>query len=151
MNLPLSAAALLLATTVSAQVYGTGALGALSPATDITLDTTANGGVFNYTGIVIPPGVTVRLVGPNPAILLCQAGAIIAGTLDASGFDQPAVNVPPTAGGPGGYAGGAQHQQGDGPGGGAGGGVGLPGAQSGHAAHATTSPLFPPPTYGSAL
>ncbi len=55
---------------VMAQVYGNGAHGALAPVTDVTLDTTANGGVFQFTSITIPAGVTVHLTGSNPATLL---------------------------------------------------------------------------------
>lgn len=110
--------AFLVAVPAAAQVYGSGVHGALAPTANLTLDTTANGGVFEFTSITIPAGVTVRLVGPNPAILLCRGPVTIAGTLDASGFDW-SLQAPTTAtaGGPGGYAG-SYYGFGSGPGGG---------------------------------
>ena len=53
-----------------AQIGGNGSQGQLHPTVDITLDTTH--GVFQFTSITIPAGVTVTLTGPNPAILLSQ-------------------------------------------------------------------------------
>lgn len=147
-----------------AQVYGSGANGPLTPTADTTLDTSANGGVFEFTNIAIPAGVTVRLVGPNPAVLLCQGTANIAGTLDASGASMSFGATPPsvgTAGGPGGFAGGDAQFAGAGPGGGPPGFVFLyPAYQLGcmgsHATPGVPSPPWgslqtPAPAYGTAL
>lgn len=150
---------LLVSAALGAQVYGSGANGALAPTTSITLSTNTNGGVFEFTSINIPAGVTVRLVGIHPAILLCRGTVTIAGQLDASGFDsQPGAG---SAGGPGGYAGGGTGQPGQGPGGGPAGYVVLfpanvPGCMASHATTGlpgpSTYPLqTPAPTYGSAL
>jgi hypothetical protein len=150
---------LLVSAAVGAQVYGTGANGALAPTTNITLDTTPNGGVFEFTSINIPAGVTVRLTGSNPAILLCLGSVTIAGQLDASGFDSSTGFG--SAGGPGGYAGGGIGQPGQGPGGGPAGYVVLnpgsvPGCMASHATVGLPGPSSfplqtPAPTYGSAL
>ena len=91
---------LALAASLSAQTYGNGQDGALAPTSDITLDTTANGGVFQFTSIAIPAGVTVHLRGSNAARLLCTGGVSIAGTLE--GDADPSLR-----GGPGGYDGSA--------------------------------------------
>src|SRR5262245_22131376 len=54
-----------------AQIGGNGSNGPLAPfAVETLLDTTANGGVFQFTSVNIRAGTTVRFVGPNPAIVL---------------------------------------------------------------------------------
>lgn len=154
----------ILVPTPIAQVYGSGANGPFAPTADTTLDTSANGGVFEFTSIAIPAGVTVTLVGPNPAVLLCQGTADIAGTLDASGAPMTFGAAPPwagTAGGPGGFAGGDVPLPGAGPGGGPPGFVFLyPASQVGcmgsHATPGLPSPPWgslqtPAPAYGAAL
>ena len=114
-------AASMLTAGASAQVYGNGSDGALAPTSNLTLDTTANGGVFQFTSIQIPAGVTVHLTGPNPATLLCQGAVNVAGRLDA---DAPSSlwlvrqHLHNPAGGPGDFAGGGYLQNGSGPGGG---------------------------------
>ncbi|MEW6741162.1 MAG: hypothetical protein AB1486_00235 [Planctomycetota bacterium] len=69
------------------------------------------GGVFNFTDIVIPKGVTIQAVGQNPVVFTATGSVSIAGTIDVSGTrgvdDQSydsAIN--PTPGGPGGPGGG---------------------------------------------
>ncbi|MEW6741161.1 MAG: hypothetical protein AB1486_00230 [Planctomycetota bacterium] len=69
------------------------------------------GGVFHFTDIVIPKGVTVQAVGQNPLVFTATGSVSIAGTIDVSGTrgvdDQSydsAIN--PTPGGPGGPGGG---------------------------------------------
>ncbi|MDO8349243.1 MAG: hypothetical protein Q7T30_03330, partial [Planctomycetota bacterium] len=152
---------IVIATTqfLPAQGYGNGSSGALAPTSDITLDTTANSGVFQFTSIAIPTGVTVHLVGSNPARLLCQGAVTIAGVLEGDGQGSRWVgssHVNGHVGGPGGHAGGAWQQNGAGPGGG-GAGIGIyPAIWGGSASHATvgviTNPFVPAsPTYGSAL
>lgn len=89
---------ILAAAPAGAQIGGNGADGAFTPRTDTTLDTTRNGGVFQFTKIDIPAGVTVHLRGPNPARLLSQGPVVVAGTLEADGRE-----VEP---GPGGWRGG---------------------------------------------
>jgi hypothetical protein len=148
-----------------AQLYGDGHDGALAPTADLTLDTSANGGVFQFTSIHIPQGVTVRLTGSNPAQLLCRGAVDIAGSLDASapgsvwtyapiwGYVVSAISS--SQPGPGGYAGGGFLQPGFGPGGGSLGTCQYPGIAGGPASHATTaSPgmcYVQPPVYGASL
>lgn len=80
-------------------------------------------GVFSFSSIAIPPGVTVRAVGAN-ALALLSAGPIeLAGVLDASGGQiTPACPDPPRCPGPGGFFGGLYDafnpEDGHGPGGG---------------------------------
>ena len=99
--------ALLCAAPAMSQIGGNGSDGALAPTSNITLNTASNGGVFQFTQITIPSGVTVTLTGPNAATLLSQGPVNIAGTLTANGtslgFNS---NYTPGAGGPGGFAGG---------------------------------------------
>jgi hypothetical protein len=139
-----------------AQGYGNGSHGALAPTADVTLDTGANGGVFQFTSIAIPAGVTVHLIGPNPARLLCQGAVTIAGTLEGDGQGSLWLvnsHVYGQAGGPGGYAG-AGSGSGGGPGGGNPGSI-WPWSGGGSGSHATVglvmAPIPPAPVYGSAL
>ncbi len=156
---PLAALWLLFAATVPAraQGYGDGRDGVLAPTADVTLDTTANSGIFQFTQIQIPAGVTVRLVGPNPALLRCLGPASIAGVIDGDGGGSRWVGNTRSEsvhGGPGGYPGGVPPHNGPG-----GGGIGIgiyPIVMGGSAAHATagsvTNPFVPlAPTYGAAL
>jgi hypothetical protein len=63
----------------------TGALGFFNPMSDIVLDVTA-GGVFDFTGISINPGVTVTFTGASLDVSFLSLGDIsIAGTLNANG------------------------------------------------------------------
>jgi hypothetical protein len=101
-------AALALSSITHAQIGGDGSDGAFVPDKDTTIDTTWKKGIFNFTKIVIPNGVTVTVKGPNPAFLYCTGVVIIDGTLNASANGQD-----------------------PGPGGGKGGGPGVAGAGSG--------------------
>lgn len=112
----------------------TGADGAFSPTESQTVQLPESG-VFNYTTVNIPAGVTIRF-GRNsrntPVTILAQGNVTIAGTIDVSGFT--AISLLGGAGGPGGFNGGMGGQfsnagsqytpgvNGDGPGGGSGGG-----------------------------
>jgi len=113
----LTAAAVLEAGSAVAQSFNsgsTGADGAFNPATDSTL-TLPPAGVFNFTTISIPSGVTVTFI-PNaantPVTLLASGNVTIAGTIDVSGGPgggaTAGTNLVPNggAGGPGGGAGG---------------------------------------------
>lgn len=148
-----------LAVPAASQIYGTGRDGVLAPTVDVTLDTTANGGVFEFTSIHVPAGVTVRITGPHAAQLLCRGTATIQGGIDADGrgsYWAGGVYQSGWLGGPGGYRGGSTGQPGDGPGGGAY-GLGIyPAIGGGSGSHATAGAtnnpfLNPAPTYGSAL
>src|SRR4051812_20953114 len=103
--------------------------------------------VFTFAGLVIAPGVTVTLVGPNPVALVAAKGIEVDGVIDARGTCQG------TAAGPGGGEGGAARAAGAGPGGGmpgagthddssagAGGGFGAPGGAGGTSAGRTAAP-----------
>ena len=115
----------------------TGADGAFNPTTNTTLALPPNG-VFNFTTINIPAGVTVtftRNVTNTPVTLLASANATIAGTINlnggAGGNAATGTGVGPNdgSGGPGGFDGGdgadgvasTTGGAGLGPGGGAGG------------------------------
>jgi hypothetical protein len=116
----------------------TGADGAFNPTTSTTL-TLPPDGVFNFTTINIPAGVTVRFArnaANTPVTLLASGNVTIAGTIDVSGSPggsgvQGATNLVNNggAGGPGGFDGGdgadglasTTGGSGLGPGGGAGG------------------------------
>jgi hypothetical protein len=109
-------------TALSAQAAGfnsgsTGADGPFNPASSITI-TLPVSGIFNYTTVTIPLGVTVKFVrnpaGPSvPAILRATGDVTIAGAIDVSGGDS--ATIPAGAvddrtaggiGGPGGFDGG---------------------------------------------
>jgi hypothetical protein len=131
----------------SAFVSGsTGADGAFSPTVNVTIDVPSSG-VFNYTSVNIPAGVTVkyrRNTINTPIVILSSSDVTIAGTLDISGdIGRPTGAAgdgvtgddgTPGTGGPGGYDGGrgglpgavgsgAPTRGGDGLGAGAGGGA----------------------------
>ncbi len=154
------ALALFATTPICAQIGGNGSDGPFTPAVNTTLDTAINGGVFQFTTISIPAGVTVRALGPNPLILRVQGKVDIDGVLDASGFHANLSSG--GAGGPGGFAGGdggvPWGQPGEGPGGGAGGagsfGGCFAGGGGGHATAGTGGSSGVSPggggTYGSA-
>jgi len=104
----------------------TGADGAFSPTANTALQVPA-GGVFNFTTINIPSGVTVtftKSASNDPVTILAQGDVYIAGTVNVSGQAGQTLNVPGT-GGPGGFGGGqggAPPEPGSGPGGGGGAG-----------------------------
>src|SRR5258707_9934343 len=96
-----------LARTGLAQIGGDGHDGPFTPASNTVLDTTMNGGRFEFTLVAIPPGVTVTVRGPYAAQVLSQGPVDVDGTLSADGaslgFNS---NYAPGGGGPGGFAGG---------------------------------------------
>ena len=134
-NIPIPAAMLALAFSFPAMAFDSGSTGAdgpLNPTVD-TVIALPDDGVFNYTSINIPAGVTVRFernTTNTPVRLLVADDAQIDGIIDISGQDSPAIGpagdgVPaddglPGIGGPGGFHGGG----GGGAGGGGGGGGG---------------------------
>jgi len=66
---------------------GTGADGAFSPTTNTTL-IVPDHGVFNFTTVTIPSGITVRFVrgtGNAPVTVLATGNVTVAGTIDVSG------------------------------------------------------------------
>ncbi len=77
-------------------------------------DTSVRGGVFAFTDIDIPEGVTIRALGPNPLILTATGSVRIAGRVDLSGqdgtgeatFDSANTSLPGGNPGPGGGRGG---------------------------------------------
>jgi hypothetical protein len=109
-------------TALSAQAAGfssgsTGVDGAFSPTASTTITLPASG-IFNYTTVNIPAGVTVKFVrnpaNPSaPAILLATGDVTIAGTIDVSGGDSLSTGqgttgdrTAPGIGGPAGFDGG---------------------------------------------
>lgn len=103
---------------VPAQIGGSGKLGPFVPDRDTVLNTAWNNGVFEFTEIGIPAGVTVTLVGPNPALLFSKGEVSVAGSLIADGAGGSTLGG--GGAGPGGWAGGAVAATGSGPGGGPG-------------------------------
>lgn len=96
----------------------TGADGAFSPAVNTVLQLPPSG-VFNFTSVNIPAGVTVRFTRNarnTPVVMLVQGSATIAGTIDMSGGDSADTGSSgnglrsddglPGIGGPGGFDGG---------------------------------------------
>jgi len=115
----------------------TGADGAFNPTQNVTIDMPASG-IFHYTSVNIPAGVTVtyrKNSANTPVVILASGDVSIAGAIDVSGKNAQniigpgAANMPDGGqGGPGGFdggRGGAVNQghgaQGMGPGGGRGG------------------------------
>jgi hypothetical protein len=115
----------------------TGADGEFSPTASQTIDVPASG-VFNYTNVTIPEGVTIRYNknrGNTPVVILASGAVTIAGAIDVgggnalAGCDGVTSTGNPGVGGPGGYDGGfgginavdRNGSNGQGPGGGAGG------------------------------
>jgi hypothetical protein len=112
-------AALAAAPPALAQTFNsgsTGADGAFSPTANTTL-TLPPSGVFNFTTINIPSGVTVRFarnVTNTPVTVLASGNVTIAGTIDISGGPGGAASATNTTvgsngglGGPGGFDGGS--------------------------------------------
>ncbi len=96
----------------------TGALGALNPTVDTTLEMPADG-IFHYTTINIPQNVTVRFkknAANTPVVILATGDVTIAGTLTVAGGDGAPTGAGgdgnlgddgvPGTGGPGGFDGG---------------------------------------------
>ena len=140
----------------------TGADGAFTPTASVTLTPPANG-IFNFTSVTIPSGVTVRFirnVANTPVTLLATGNVSIAGTLDVSAssggnvVDGTFLGSNAGIGGPGGFDGGNGANgvastiggTGLGPGGG-GSGTGAGFATTGGVVSATGAPGAP---YGNA-
>lgn len=96
----------------------TGADGAFSPTVNTTL-TLPPSGIFNYTSVIIPVGVTVTYVrntANTPVVILATGDVTISGTLNVSGNTAPGAGTAgdgntgddgvPGTGGPGGFDGG---------------------------------------------
>lgn len=158
----------------SAQAQGnfqsgsTGADGAFNPTTTQTI-AVPESGVFNFTTVTIPSGVTVTFA-PNssntPLTILASGDVVISGTINVAGKTAN-VNGTGGLGGPGGFAGGNggfgvadlfSGQNGSGPGGGkggAGGSTSIPGGGGGYAtvggAALAASPTAIGSSYGSGL
>lgn len=114
----------------------TGADGSFSPTADVVLQVPPSG-IFNFTDVNIPGGVTVTFAKNavnSPVVMLATGNVVVAGTIDLSGKSAAdtrytQINYPEAgAGGPGGYSGGrggdaagGHGGQGFGPGGGRGG------------------------------
>jgi hypothetical protein len=100
----------------------TGADGAFSPTANTVLQVPA-GGVFNFTTVNVPSGVTVsftKSTSNDPVTILAQGNVTIAGTINVNGAAGQSGNVP-GGGGPGGFSGGMGNyppEPGLGPGGG---------------------------------
>lgn len=52
---------------------------------------TVIGGILNVRHMRIDPGVTMRVIGPNPVVIQATGKVIIEGTIDATGFDSQDV------------------------------------------------------------
>ncbi|MCR9245406.1 MAG: hypothetical protein NXI31_10265 [bacterium] len=76
---------------------------ALTPTSNLTLDTTVNQGQFAFSYIDIPAGVRVTFNGPHPVQIRCNGDAVIRGRLDvdASGTTSGPGAVTTGAGSPG--------------------------------------------------
>ena len=140
----------------------TGADGPFAPTSDVTL-TLPPDGVFHFTTVTIPAGVTVRFTrntANTPVTLLATGDVTIAGTLDVSGTAGgnqlgSSTNLASNAGlgGPGGFHGGTGANgivsstggAGLGPGGGAG---GVPTGHAGGGGFATAGGTTPSSTAG---
>ncbi|MFN0086383.1 MAG: CHRD domain-containing protein, partial [Blastocatellia bacterium] len=87
---------------------GNGCDGPFEPTVNTVLDTSVQS-VYNFSRVLIPAGVVVRAVGPNPITIKCRGKALINGVLNASGFagTNSGNNLPGGAGGAGGPGGGA--------------------------------------------
>jgi len=147
--------AILWAWPVSAQTFSSGSTGAdgvFAPTASTTVPLPPSG-VFNFTTVTIPAGVTVtfaRNVANTPVTMLATGDVTVAGTIDVSGSNglnaSSSGPFQPTggAGGPGGFAGGQAGARnavlpatgGQGPGGG-----GLSGLSNGFSATASANLL----------
>src|SRR6185369_2540509 len=88
----------------------TGADGAFNPTANVTVPLPPSG-VFNYTTVNIPAGVTVKFqknTTNTPVVILASGDVTIAGTIDLNGGNAENVSNSagtglPGLGGPGGY------------------------------------------------
>ena len=116
-----SLAAVLAAAPMDALAFNSGSTGADGPfnPTVNTQVTLPDSGVFNYTSVNIPAGVTVtfkRNTANTPVVILASGDVTIAGTIDVSGAAAAAAGAAgdgnqgddglPGKGGPGGFDGG---------------------------------------------
>jgi hypothetical protein len=62
-------------------------LGAFTPGKQQTVI----GGILNVRHMRIDSGVTLRILGPNPAVIQATGKVVVEGTIDASGFDSQDV------------------------------------------------------------
>ena len=150
----------------SAQTFSSGSTGAdgpFNPTSNTTLTLPSNG-VFNFTTVNIPAGVTVtfnRNAANTPVVMLATGNVAINGTIDVSGQVGGALGRP-GRGGPGGFDGGAGSDAvttaaggpGQGPGGGGAGTVA--GAGGGGGGYGAAGLVGNPggaggPAYGSSL
>lgn len=89
--------------------------GAFTPTVDTELELPEDG-IFHFTNVVIPDGVTVRFDGVGPVTMLASGDVEVAGTIDLSGSWSPPVGAAgdgnvgddglPGLAGPGGFDGG---------------------------------------------
>lgn len=107
--------------SMTAQAFdsgSTGVDGAFSPTVNTTVELPPSG-IFNYTTVNIPTGVTVKFkknVANTPVVILASGNVTIAGTLDVSGTNAASGGAAgdgnqgddgqPGLGGPGGFDGG---------------------------------------------
>jgi hypothetical protein len=89
----------------------TGADGAFNPTANIAVQLPASG-IFNYTTVNVPTGVTVTFIknaANTPVYILATGDVTIAGAIKVDGktvvYSSP-INTTPGTGGPGGYDGG---------------------------------------------
>lgn len=171
----LGIALLLALSALSVQAQGnfqsgsTGADGAFNPTTTQTI-AVPESGVFNFTTVTIPSGVTITFTSNSnntPLTILASGDVVISGTINITG---KAANTNGTGGlgGPGGFAGGNagfgvadlfSGQNGSGPGGGKGGSSNgttiVPGGGGGYATVGSAAPAASPTaignSYGSGL
>ena len=148
--------------------------GAFTPTVDTALELPEDG-IFHFTNVVIPEGVTIRFDGNRQVTILASGDVDIAGTLDLSGSWSPPVGAAgdgnvgddglPGLGGPGGFDGGLGGEPADtredrpggagiGPGGGGGGVYSFSRKRSGAGGSFATvgssgSNVTPGQTYGS--
>jgi hypothetical protein len=132
--------------TITSLDDGSGAQIALKPTSSTTLTTnSSNGGVFRFTEINIPAGVTVTIAGDRPARIIGRDGITVSGSIVSDGgvgsggtYNSSTLSaVQGGSAGAGGYVGGRSHtktgsvstlspeagEDGKGPGGGEGGSV----------------------------
>jgi hypothetical protein len=105
----LMAIALVVGTSAKAVAFNSGSTGtdgALNPTANIAIQLPASG-IFNYTTVNIPAGVTVTFynnASNTPAYILSSGNVTIAGTISVNGAN--GNNIYPGISGPGGFEGG---------------------------------------------
>jgi hypothetical protein len=125
----------------------TGALGAFSPTANTTLVLPPDG-IFNYTTITIPSGITVTFtpnVANTPVVMLATGDVSISGAINVNGISGASTGSLAARGGPGGFQGGIGGSPpvgGAGPGGGAPGGLGSNATYGAPSSFVSLMPLF---------